>query len=146
MKRKLGDFVDIEYKGKLSSGEIVDNNGPGKTMHVVLGDRSVPLGLESALFDMEVGEEREITLTPDIGFGQYEPEACFEVPKSMLPEWTQLPVGEYIKWRGNNKNNLRAAIAKVVEIADDHVVIDLNHPLAGKTITYWVKVISEGTE
>lgn len=141
MRRRFGSWVEIEYEGSSSSGEVFDKSVPGEPLRVVLGDSMVPRGLERALFDMEVGQEATVELEPDEGFGAYQPEARFEVPLTMLPEWRALPVGEYIEWFG--KGNERPAIAKVVEVGDGRAVIDLNHPLAGKTVSYRVKVVSD---
>lgn len=141
MKRRLGSSVDIEYIGTLPSGEVFDKSEPGKPLCVVLGDSMIPRGLESVLFDMEVGQERNVVLAPEEGFGNYDSAAHFNVPLVVLPEWHSLPVGEYIEWFGNK--NSRPAIAKVVEVNDEFAVIDLNHPLAGKVTSYWIKVVSD---
>lgn len=141
MNRRFGSSVAIEYKGYLNTGELFDSSQEGKPLVVVLGESRVPRGLEKEILHMEVGEERIVSIAPSDGYGDYIDEACFRVPLTMLPEWRDLPVGEYIQWFG--KNNERPAFAKVVEIADGHAVIDLNHPLAGKTVSYWVKVVSE---
>lgn len=143
MNRPFGTTVSIEYCGYLDNGEVFDQSAEGKPLEVVLGQSMVPRGLENALLKMEVGEERLVVIEPQDGYGDYMAEARFEIPLNMLPQWRDLPVGEYIEWFGP-KGNDRPAIAKVVAVTDQYAVIDLNHPLAGKTVSYKVKIVGEG--
>lgn len=137
--------VYINYIGSLPDGSVFDDNRAGSPLEVVIGGDRIPKGLEDEIRAMEVGEEATVDLSPEDAYGSYQEEAVFRVPLNSIPNAKNLPVGEYIYWYGDSKKNKsgRPAIARVAGIDDYHVTIDLNHPLAGKTVSYWVKVVGE---
>ncbi|MGV8083722.1 MAG: peptidylprolyl isomerase [Coriobacteriia bacterium] len=136
--RKTNTYVCINYVGSFPSGEVFDDRRDGSPLKVLLGSAMIPKGVEKELLDMEDGEERTILVSPEEGYGPYENDAVFKIPLNTLPDWESLPVGKYIHWYGKNE---RPAYAKVVEVTDTHAVLDLNHPLAGKELEYWVKIV-----
>ena len=93
---------------------------------------------------MALGEERRVEVTTAEGFGPHEEAAVFSIPVSMIPDYRSLPVGEYIQWYGDTAKNREPTAAKVVKVDDFEVVLDLNHPLAGRDVVYEVTVVDEG--
>ena len=139
--RRPNTYVHIYYKGSFFDGEVFDQRCEGEPLRVLLGANAVLKGLEDALFDMGLGEERSIVIDPDNAYGHYEPDAVFKIPLNIVPHADELPVGEHI--RVFSKKTNRPAYAKGVEVKDYHAVVDLNHPLADKTLQYWVKIVKE---
>lgn len=140
--------VYINYVGSMPDGTVFDDHRTGVPLEVVIGADRVPKGVEAALREMNVGDEATLELEPDAAYGEYQSDAVFKVPINTIPHADSMPLGEHILWYGDRKKNKsnRPAIAKVVEKDDAHITIDLNHPLAGKNIVYWVKVIDEDLE
>lgn len=138
--RKNNTNVLIYYEGRMSDGTVFDSRKEGDPLEVLLGSKKVPRGLENALFEMKVGEERVVHITPEEGYGSYEPDAVFKIATRDIENGEDLPVGEYIHWYGKNK---KPAFARVTEKHDDYIVLDLNHPLADKEFDYWVKLVGE---
>ena len=142
--RELGSWVDIRYRGTYPDGTVFEDRSAGEPLRVVFGASCVPRGLESALREMALGEERRVEVTAAEGFGPHEEAAVFRIPVSMIPDYRSLPVGEYIQWYGDTAKNREPTAAKVVKVDDFEVVLDLNHPLAGRDVVYEVTVVGEG--
>ena len=88
---------------------------------------------------MTIGESKNITLTPEDGYGEYDDEAFAEVPRDEIPDNVPLEIGTAIEMEDEEGNYLEAVID---EIADDYVVLDFNHPLAGQELHFAIKVIA----
>lgn len=144
MKRDFDSWVSINYITKLEDGTVFDDHCAVEPLVVPLGARSVPRRIEEALFEMEIGEEREIPVPALEHFGPYKEEAVIQVPVALVPNAELLPVGEYIMWQGEVKKNLDPVMVKVVSVDDYRLTLDFNHPLAGKDTIFWVKVVGEG--
>ena len=142
--RDFDSWVSINYITKLEDGTIFDDHCAVEPLTVPLGARSVPKRIDEALFEMEVGEEREIAVPALEHFGPYREEAVIQVPVTLVPNPELLPIGDYIMWQGEVKKNLDPVMAKVVSVDDYRLTLDLNHPLAGKDTVFWVKVVGEG--
>src|SRR5688572_29964847 len=102
-------------------------------------------GLEVGIIGLKVGEEKEVVVSPDEGFGEHDEELVLEVDRADFPRPAEVQVGDEMVAESPEGEE---AIMRVVEVKDDTVVVDANHPLAGKTLRYKVKVreIREGTE
>lgn len=144
--RKLNTWVSLQYVGSFPDGTIFDDYSTGIPLHVVIGTDSIPRGLEATIVEMELNEERTITISPEAGFGQYESDGIIKIPLSSFPQRDQITVGEYILWFGEMRKKNQPAYAKVVSVNSKMIVLDLNHPLAGKETVYWVKIVDEGSE
>lgn len=144
MMRDMGSWVDISYRGTYPDGVVFEERAAGLPLRVVFGANCVPKGLERVLREMELGEERTVAVSAAEGFGPHEEDAVLRIPVSMIPDYRSLPVGEYIQWYGDTRKNKEPTAAKVVKVDDFEVILDLNHPLAGRDVVYEVKVVAEG--
>lgn len=137
-KIKMGDTVNVNYTGKYTHGEVFDSSLlEGRTpIKVTLGQGQVIKGFENGLIDMTVGEKKTITLQPEEAYGQPMENAIIDIPKSQLPE--NLEVGQKLQGQGPQG----PFIVTVVEIGDETVKIDHNHPMAGKTLVFELEVVS----
>lgn len=133
-----GQYARFLYRGSLPNGEVFDQCE--ETPHeIVLGRHQVMRALENALLEMEIGEERTLELGPDEAYGQYNEDAVQKVPTYKIPNGENLPVGETIGW--TSPRNIEPIPVKVVSIENQVATLDFNHPLAGKDIVYWVKLV-----
>ena len=131
-----GSIVALEYTLLDGSGNVLDSSDGGNPMVYVHGQGQIVPGLEKALEGMKAGEEKTVTLAPEEAYGQPNPQAYQEIPKDKFPADT-LKVGAVLTARG--PEGLPVTM-RVHEIRDNVVLVDFNHPLAGKTLTFKVKV------
>lgn len=133
---KQGDKVKVEYTGTLENGEVFDSSEKqGKPLEFEIGAGQIIKGFEQAVIGMEKGEEKEITLKPEQAYGDYNPELVKKVPKDKLPE--EAKQGAMLMMHLPNGMNIPA---KVKEIGEKEATLDLNHPLAGKTLIFKIKI------
>ena len=137
MAVEKGKQVSIEYTLKIDEGEVVDTNVDSTPLTYVQGARQILPALENTLEGLEVGETKAVSIRPDEGFGERSEEAFQEVDKIIVPEEAR-KVDVQLQGRDNDGNTVNVRVA---EVKDDTVVLDLNHPLAGKTLHFDVKVV-----
>jgi FKBP-type peptidyl-prolyl cis-trans isomerase SlyD len=132
-----GKTVSIEYTLTLENKEVVDSNVGGEPLTFVHGSNQIIPGLETAMEGMKVGESKQVTVNPEDGYGPVIQEAIVEVEKEQLPEGAR-KVEAQVQAQGPDGQMLRG---QVTELKDDKAIIDFNHPLAGKTLFFDVKVL-----
>ena len=134
----IQDNLDIGLEYTLMvEGSVVDTTDGRGPFHYIHGQGQMIPGLERELAGLHVGDAKEVTVTPEEGYGAVDPAAFVEVPKDQLP--TDVPPTVGMVLRGVNPDG-KSFRAKINEIKDTSVVLDLNHPLAGKTLNFQVKV------
>ncbi len=138
MAIKEGDIVKVEYTGTLEDGTVFDTNKGQQPLEFKVGDGSLIKGFEEAVIGMEKGEEKDVKLPPEKAYGQPNPELIAEIPKKQFPESMELKEGATI---GIDVPNLGQLPARITKIGDEKVTVDLNPPLAGKTLNFKIKVI-----
>jgi peptidylprolyl isomerase len=131
--------VTFLYKGSLPDGGVFDD-GTNEAHQITLGWREVMKPLEDALDEMELGEERTIAIAAKDAYGDYDPQAVQRVPTFKIPNGENIPAGEMILWK--SPRNPRPIPAKVLSVVNQVAELDFNHPLAGKDIVYWIKLVS----
>ena len=132
-----GSKVQLEYTLADDNGKVLDSNKGGEPLTFTQGRQEIIPGLEQALDGMRAGEEKKVTLKPADAYGDVDPAAVTEVPKEQIPA-DALKVGTELV--AQNQNGERRTV-RIKEIKEDSVIIDLNHPLAGKTLVFDVKVL-----
>ena len=132
-----GSQVSIEYTLSLEDGTRADSNVGDEPLVYEQGAQQILPALEQALEGKEAGETLELTLPPEKGYGVRDPEAVQEIAASDLPEGAD-QVGMRLVSEDAEGNR---RIVKVREVKEDRVVLDLNHPLAGETLHFDVKVV-----
>ena len=130
--------VRFLYRGTLENGEVFDEC-LDEPYEITLGRGRVMAAIEEALAEMTPGEERTLVLPPDKAYGERDDDAVQHFPAYKVPNGENIPVGETIGWR--SPRHPEPIPAKVVSVENQVVTLDFNHPLAGKTITYWIKVV-----
>src|SRR5689334_19797841 len=134
---KDGMLVSLDYTVKTPDGKLLETSKGGQPLKYIHGKKMMIPGLERELTGMKIGAEKHITIKPEDGYGKVNPNAVQEVPKEKVPP-NALKVGAVLV--GTNKDGSPIPMT-VREIKDKTVVMDLNHPLAGKTLVFDVKVI-----
>lgn len=132
-----GSVVSFEYTLSDENGEVLQSNKGKEPVTYTHGQHEIIPGLEKGLSEMEINEEKSIRVKPEEAYGQVDPQGFKEVPKSDIPT-TELEVGTPLNARGPQGQEL---LIHVSEVKDETVVLDFNHPLAGKTLNFDVKVV-----
>jgi len=131
-----GDVVGVYYKGTLDDGSVFDENPGGPPLEFEVGSGRVIAGFDEAVLGLKVNESRTVRCEPENAYGEIDPLNLAEVPKEQMPtppEGMGLQVGMVLQLTTGQ-------IAVVKEIKNDSVVLDGNHPLAGKTLNFEVTV------
>ena len=138
MKVENGHNVKVHYVGTFADGTEFDNSRTrGKTLDFKVGSPGLIAGFNNAVVGMTTGETKTINLTADDAYGQVNPEAFQNVPKSRFDDNFVFEVGGAVMGQGP-QGPFRATIH---EVQDESVVLDFNHPLAGKDLTFEVEVV-----
>jgi FKBP-type peptidyl-prolyl cis-trans isomerase SlyD len=132
-----GSNVSIEYTLKDEGGQVLDTNKGKGPLTFTQGQQQIIPGLERELIGMHPGEEKKVVVKPEDAYGPVVPNAQTEVPKDAVPK-EGLKVGTALMARSGS-GETRPVVVK--EIKETTVVLDLNHPLAGKTLFFDVKVV-----
>ncbi len=137
MKIASGHVVEIDYSLHLGDGRVVDASEPGEPLTYLHGQGQIVPGLESALEGLSGGEKKQVVVEPGEGYGDHDPSGVQEVPRAAFPPDFDPKPGMELTAEGPNGEAVPFAIR---EVKPDAVVIDLNHPLAGKTLHFDVTV------
>jgi FKBP-type peptidyl-prolyl cis-trans isomerase SlyD len=132
-----GKTISIEYTLTLENKEVIDTNVGKKPLKFVQGSHEIIPGLETALEGMKKGESQHVTVPPAQGYGPKDPKASREVPIDQIPPDAR-KVGTQLQGRDPEG---RVVHPRVAEVHDQVVVLDFNHPLAGKTLFFDVKIL-----
>jgi len=140
MKIKNGQKVNVHYVGTLNDGTEFDNSKTrGTPLQFELGSGTVLPAFESAIKGMQVGDTKKISLTADQAYGQPTQEAIQTIPKDRFDKDMNLEVGLEVAAKTPDGQPIRAVVQAVEE---ETVVLDFNHPLAGKDINFDVELVS----
>ena len=134
---KDGMLVSMEYTLKGTDGKVIDSSKGREPLKYVHGQKSMILGLEKELTGMKVGGEKNVTVKPEDAYGPRNPNAVQEIPKEKIPP-NALKVGAVLQGQDDQG---RPMLARIQEIKDKAVVIDMNHPMAGKTLVFNIKIV-----
>ena len=150
MKISEGHLVELEYTLQVEGGEIVESSAEEGPLQYLHGGGDIPELLEKALEGKTIGDKVELTLSPADAFGEYDVEALTTVPRDEFPADAELEKDQWIQVQvvmdeddepGDEDDDEEYDIEmRVVEANAESVVLDANHPLSGKTITYKVEV------
>ena len=136
-KIQSGDNVKVHYTGKLEDGTIFDTSlvEGREPLNAKLGEGQLIPGFEAGLIDMSIGETKTVEIEPSSAYGEYNDTLVVEIAKSNVPE--NVEPGMMLQTFGP----MGPSIVKVLEIRDEIVIIDANHPLAGKKLIFELEVV-----
>lgn len=128
-----GQTVKVHYTGTLDDGTLFDSSREREPLEFTIGSGQVIPGFDEAAKALEVGESTTVRLEPKDAYGEPNIELIFHVPANETPE--PLVVGDRVElWNG--------ALAVVTTVTDDEIIIDANHPLAGKALTFEIELVA----
>jgi peptidylprolyl isomerase len=135
---KVGDIVSLHYKGTLNDGTIFDSSEGREPLEFEVGSGMVIKGFDDGVMGMGIGEKKDIHIGVEEAYGPSNEEMIFKFDKAGIPNDVPLEIGGTL-----NMHDGQQAIPVVIrEIADDHVLMDANHPLAGQELNFALELVS----
>ena len=139
-----GNTVKIHYKGTLVDGTEFDSSYTrGTPMDVAVGSGQLIEGFDKALIGMTVGETKSVTIVCDDAYGPVLEEARQVVSKTLFPEDFEFVVGNVVQGTAPGGQKM---LAVVTEVQDEEILLDMNHPLAGKDLNFDIEVVEINSE
>ena len=136
-KVTIGSTVTVNYTGKFEDGVVFDSSlmEGREPLTAKLGEGQLIMGFENGLMDMTIGESKTINVPASQAYGDVNPGMFFEIERTQLPEGVE--VGMILQ----NMDQNGPSVVRVVEIKEETVVLDANHPLAGKDLIFDIEVL-----
>lgn len=136
---KFGDTIQVEYTGRLEDGTVFDSSDRHEEpLEFRVGDGKLIEGFENAVVGMQIGEEKQVTIQPDQGYGPYNPDLVRDLPRKIFPEDKEIQPGKVFIMALQNGKRIPVRISSV---ENERITVDLNSPLAGKTLVFTIKVV-----
>jgi FKBP-type peptidyl-prolyl cis-trans isomerase SlyD len=129
--------VTIDYTLTDEQGEVLDTSQGQEPLVYIQGTGSIVPGLETALEGKSVGDALRVTITPEHGYGQRDEELVQAIPRDRFPTGDEIVVGMRFHAQGGGGSH----VVTVVSVDDKQVTVDANHPLAGVTLAFDVKIV-----
>lgn len=134
---KAGDRVRIAYIGTLDNGRIFDQADESNPLVFTIGASEVFPALEQGIIGMRVGEAKNLTIPAEQAYGPRRQENILTVPRTHFPAERQIRVGEKLQIEFRDGQQL---VMRVMEVGDETVTLDGNHPLAGCDLTFALRL------
>jgi len=132
-----GSDVILHFKLGLEDGtEAFDTEN--EPLACTMGDGTLQPGLELALYGLRAGDEQTITLTPEQGWGERNPELLREMPRSDFPINSELAAGQILAF---NLPDGEETTGTVLAVENDRVLVDFNHPLSGHNVVFYARIL-----
>jgi peptidylprolyl isomerase len=138
-KVKQGDTVTLHYVGTLDDGTVFDTSEGGQPLRFTVGSGQVISGFDEGVRGMQVGETREIVITPDEAYGEYHEDLVGVIPREAFPPNVTPVVGLTFELQLQSGETLPV---RVIDVKGDEVTLDANHPLAGETLHFKIRLVS----
>jgi len=136
---KKDDTVKVHYTGKLDDGQVFDSSVErGEPLKFTMGQGQLIPGFEDGIIDMKVNEKKTINISKEKAYGEIREELVQEVPKSQLPENIKPEVGMGLTSQTQDGQEINLIVK---DVKDESIVVDGNHPLAGKDLTFELEVL-----
>ena len=129
---QTGDTVSVHYTGTLDDGTQFDSSVGGEPLTFTVGSGQLIAGFDTAVVGMAIGETKRVRLEPGEAYGVRMDDRIIELPRDETPEG--LEVGQQVM--------LGQAPATIMEITDEAVTVDANHPLAGQVLTFDIELVA----
>lgn len=133
-----GDRVAVHYTGTLSDGSVFDSSLGGPPLEFRIGAQEVIPGFEEAVVGMAVGERKQITIPAEEAYGPYDEELIYRVPRAQVPPDLDVYPGQQLQVQAQDQS----FPVTVLEVTDQYVVLDANHPLAGQDLTFDIELVA----
>ncbi len=131
-------MIQLKYTGTLADGSVFDTTEGRTPPEFIVGSGFMLPALEKALIGMKVGEKKHIVIKAADAFGEYDPAIIEEVPKASFPPEVKFRRGLTVQ----TISPAGPTLATITEVRPTTVIVDYNHPLAGKDLTFDVEVLA----
>lgn len=138
---KKGDNVKIHYKGTLQDGTVFDSSEGREPLGFTLGSGQVIPGFDEAVMGMSEGEAKNVTIPVDKAYGPRNDELVMPVPLSQVPADLKPEVGQQLQMGGPDG---QPVMVKIIDITDEHIMLDANPPLAGEDLIFDLELVAIG--
>ena len=135
---KENNTVKVNYTGKLADGQVFDSSEGKEPLEITLGQGQLIPGFEKGLINMKLNEKKTITIVKDEAYGDVNDTLIQEVNKAQLPEDMSPEVGMGLVSKTPDGQEMNLL---VVEVKEETIVVDGNHPLAGKDLVFDLEVL-----
>jgi peptidylprolyl isomerase len=137
-KVEKGLYVSVDYKGTLKDGKVFDTSHGRQPLEVQMGVGQLIEGFERELMGMSLNEKKMFTLKPEDAYGQRDDSLTREFPRAEFPQDMEPRVGMTIALRTPEGKQMPA---QITHLDDEKLSVDLNHPLAGESLTFEIEVV-----
>lgn len=135
---RSGSTVRVHYTGRLPDGTLLHSTRDGEPLRFTLGEGEVLPGLEEAVEGMTPGEQKTVWMTPDMAYGPHRDDLVLTVSRGRFPEHIQPEPGQRLQMRRQGEPTV---IVTVVDVLEEDVLLDGNHPLAGQDVTFELELL-----
>ncbi|CAN5270980.1 peptidylprolyl isomerase [soil metagenome] len=135
---KKGDTVKVHYTGKLEDGSIFDSSVERDPLEFTLGKGNMIAGFEKAVLGMEKGDSKSAKIPYQEAYGERREDMMVEIPKNQIPNDLKPEVGQQLSIKQQEGTDVPVVVTKV---SRDNIVLDANHPLAGKDLIFDIELV-----
>jgi peptidylprolyl isomerase len=136
-----GDTVKVHFTGKLQDGTVFDSSADKEPLELTLGEGLVIAGFEKAIIGMNPGESKTVDIPVDEAYGPYLDEHVATVTRDGIPDNVKPKIGEVLTMKSPSGQEFPV---RVKEISEDSLILDGNHPLAGKDLSFDIELVEIG--
>ena len=138
-KVQNGLFVSVNYTGTLDNGEQFDSSLGRKPLEFKVGEGQMIKGFEEAVLGMTLNEKKTFTLSPKEAYGERNENSLYEFPMAEIPAGVTPEVGQTVALSGSDGRQIPA---RIIAVDSEKVTFDLNHPLAGESLTFEIEIMN----
>ncbi len=131
-----GHVVSMDYTLHVD-GKVVDSSEGDEPLQFIQGMGHIIPGLENELYDMKVGDNKQVVVSAKDGYGELDTEAFMDVPRDAFPTDVPLEKGTELELRDQSGHPM---FARIETISEDNIRLNMNHPLAGRELHFDVKI------
>jgi FKBP-type peptidyl-prolyl cis-trans isomerase SlpA len=128
-----GSQVKLHYSITLEDGTVADSSFEEEPLEITVGEGEIHQSLEFALYGLRRGDDQTIQIDPAHGFGMHDPDNIYDLSRDGFPDDMDVSIGQIISLTAPNGEDLPGSI---VDVSEDTVKVDLNHPFAGHSLTF----------
>ena len=137
-KVENGTYISVEYTGTLGNGQVFDSSKGRQPLEIHMGAGEMIKGFEAQLMGMALNEKKMFTLSPEDAYGPRNADMMQSIPRSEVPPDMDAQVGMIVGLITSEGNQVPA---RIVGLDDEQLTMDLNHPLAGESLTFEIEVV-----
>ncbi len=135
---KEGSKVKVHYKGTLPDGTVFDQSKEDEPLEFTIGESQIIPGFEKAVADMNIGERKKIEIPTDEAYGPHREELVGAIERQRLPEEIKPEIGQMLRV---GQEEGQTMLVRIVDVSDEEVTLDGNHPLAGQDLTFEIELV-----